>query len=255
MLRSIPAEFASVGWPSRVLEQLGALHLLIQAHRRLEDLPILRRPCAPASAIRSEGRGPRPARHCRPLVRRWHGGHGRVPAGHPGVALWRASVAGRDHELRTVTTGDGRAATVVLALSCRPLLPALRQFRALVGEQTSACRDDRCWPVIHRRTRSLGRLVAPIRGLPDAGSDQCSSRAEPWLVCGPPVANAARSSILPRSPGPCSLVPAASRSRSSESGLPAGSAVELARDGCDRTVQHRRCGTGGVTKCQCGKTS
>jgi SWIM zinc finger len=39
MLRSIPAEFASVGWPSRVLEQLGALHLLIQAHRRLEELP------------------------------------------------------------------------------------------------------------------------------------------------------------------------------------------------------------------------
>jgi hypothetical protein len=39
MLRSIPAEFASAGWPSRVLEQLGALHLLIQAHRRLDDLP------------------------------------------------------------------------------------------------------------------------------------------------------------------------------------------------------------------------
>jgi hypothetical protein len=39
MLRSIPAEFASVGWPSRVLEQLGALHLLIQAHRRLDQLP------------------------------------------------------------------------------------------------------------------------------------------------------------------------------------------------------------------------
>jgi hypothetical protein len=39
MLRSIPAELASVGWPSRVLEQLGALHLLIQAHRRLDELP------------------------------------------------------------------------------------------------------------------------------------------------------------------------------------------------------------------------
>jgi hypothetical protein len=39
MLRSIPAEFASSGWPSRVLEQLGALHLLIQAHRRLDQLP------------------------------------------------------------------------------------------------------------------------------------------------------------------------------------------------------------------------
>ncbi len=40
MLRSIPAEFAGVGWPSRVLEQLGALHLLIQAHRRLDQLPV-----------------------------------------------------------------------------------------------------------------------------------------------------------------------------------------------------------------------
>jgi hypothetical protein len=39
MLRSIPAEFASAGWPSRVLEQLGALHLLVQAHRRLDRLP------------------------------------------------------------------------------------------------------------------------------------------------------------------------------------------------------------------------
>jgi hypothetical protein len=39
MLRSLPAEFATVGWPSRVLEQLGALHLLIQAHRRLDELP------------------------------------------------------------------------------------------------------------------------------------------------------------------------------------------------------------------------
>jgi hypothetical protein len=39
MLRSIPAEFASVGWPSRVLEQLGALHLLVQAHRGIDRLP------------------------------------------------------------------------------------------------------------------------------------------------------------------------------------------------------------------------
>jgi len=39
MLRSIPAEFARSGWPSRVLELLGALHLLIQAHRQLDRLP------------------------------------------------------------------------------------------------------------------------------------------------------------------------------------------------------------------------
>jgi len=39
MLRSIPAEMAGVQWPERVLSQLGSLHLLIQAHRRLDALP------------------------------------------------------------------------------------------------------------------------------------------------------------------------------------------------------------------------
>jgi SWIM zinc finger len=39
LLRSIPGEFATAGWPNRVLEQLGALHLLVQAHRRLDQLP------------------------------------------------------------------------------------------------------------------------------------------------------------------------------------------------------------------------
>jgi len=39
MLRSIPAELAADGWPGRVLERLAALHLLIQAHRRLDALP------------------------------------------------------------------------------------------------------------------------------------------------------------------------------------------------------------------------
>ena len=32
LLRSIPGELALEGWPERVLEQLAALHLLIQAH-------------------------------------------------------------------------------------------------------------------------------------------------------------------------------------------------------------------------------
>jgi hypothetical protein len=39
LLRSIPGELALEGWPERVLEQLAALHLLIQAHRRLDRLP------------------------------------------------------------------------------------------------------------------------------------------------------------------------------------------------------------------------
>jgi hypothetical protein len=39
LLRAIPAELAGPGWPARVLEQFAALHLLIQAHRRLTELP------------------------------------------------------------------------------------------------------------------------------------------------------------------------------------------------------------------------
>ena len=39
MLRSLPGELAGEGWPGRLLEQLGALHLLIAAHRRISDLP------------------------------------------------------------------------------------------------------------------------------------------------------------------------------------------------------------------------
>jgi hypothetical protein len=39
LLRSIPAELTGVGWPERVLIQLASLHLLIQAHRRLDLLP------------------------------------------------------------------------------------------------------------------------------------------------------------------------------------------------------------------------
>lgn len=39
MLRSVPAELAGDGWPERVLERLGALHLLVRAHQRLAELP------------------------------------------------------------------------------------------------------------------------------------------------------------------------------------------------------------------------
>jgi hypothetical protein len=39
MLRSVPVELAGEGWPARVLERLGALHLLVQAHRGLHRLP------------------------------------------------------------------------------------------------------------------------------------------------------------------------------------------------------------------------
>jgi hypothetical protein len=39
MLRAIPGELGREGWPGRVLERLAALHLLVEAHRRLPDLP------------------------------------------------------------------------------------------------------------------------------------------------------------------------------------------------------------------------
>ena len=39
LLRSLPSELSGDGWPARLLEQLGALHLLIEAHRRLDELP------------------------------------------------------------------------------------------------------------------------------------------------------------------------------------------------------------------------
>jgi hypothetical protein len=38
LLRAIPGEFAREGWPERVLEQFAALHLLVQAHRRRPEL-------------------------------------------------------------------------------------------------------------------------------------------------------------------------------------------------------------------------
>jgi hypothetical protein len=39
MLRAMPGELAGEGWPTRLLEQLGALHPLVAAHRRIEELP------------------------------------------------------------------------------------------------------------------------------------------------------------------------------------------------------------------------
>ena len=37
--RASPDSWSGDGWPARLLEQLGALHLLIEAHRRLDELP------------------------------------------------------------------------------------------------------------------------------------------------------------------------------------------------------------------------
>lgn len=39
LLRALPAELARPEWPQRVLDRFAALHLLVQAHRRLDRLP------------------------------------------------------------------------------------------------------------------------------------------------------------------------------------------------------------------------
>jgi hypothetical protein len=39
LLRSLPGELTGEGWPAQLLEQLGALHVLIEGHRRIEKLP------------------------------------------------------------------------------------------------------------------------------------------------------------------------------------------------------------------------
>jgi hypothetical protein len=39
LLRSLPGELTGEGWPGQLLEQLGALYLLVQAHRRIDELP------------------------------------------------------------------------------------------------------------------------------------------------------------------------------------------------------------------------
>ncbi len=39
LLRAMPGEMVGEGWPGRLLDQFGLLHLLIAAHRRLAELP------------------------------------------------------------------------------------------------------------------------------------------------------------------------------------------------------------------------
>jgi hypothetical protein len=39
LLRSLPGELTGDGWPGQLLEQLGALYLLVSAHRRIDELP------------------------------------------------------------------------------------------------------------------------------------------------------------------------------------------------------------------------
>ena len=233
MLRSIPAEFASVGWPSRVLEQLGALHLLVQAHRRLDELP-----ADLASTVRARIGYPIGKSEVLALpgiVDHW------FAVGMVDTAEYRldsrrvwlyGAASGRWAVIMSFAPPGGPLDDTVVAgnlLHARlHFYPGSGQFRALVGEQTSAMASATMPPAesfADVRAR-FGRLVAAD---PWAARMPAVISAAPvpglWRgACGPPVASAARLSILPRSPGPCSLVPAASQSRFSESGLPAGSA-------------------------------
>jgi len=143
MLRSIPAEFAGVGWPSRVLEQFGALHLLIQAHRRLDRLPV-----DLASTVRARIGYPvsKSEVHALPgVVDHW-------------FAIGMVDTAEYRLDTRRVWLYGGSSDRWALIMSFAPpggplddtvmaghllharlhFYPGSGQFRALVGEQTSA---------------------------------------------------------------------------------------------------------------------
>ena len=189
MLRSIPAEFASVGWPSRILEQLGALHLLIQAHRRLAELP-----ADLAATVR--GRIGYSVSKSEVLAM-------------PGVLdHWFAvgMVDTADYRLDTrrvwLYGADSRRWAVIMSYAPPggPLddtvlpgyvlharlhfYPGSGQFRALVGEQTSA---------------TAGRTMPPAESFTDVRTRFAQLiAADPWAVRMPVVMNAAP---VP-SPGP-----------------------------------------------------
>jgi SWIM zinc finger len=182
MLRSIPAEFARVGWPSRVLEQLGALHLLIEAHRRLEELPAdlaatvrarIGYPIAKAEVLALPG-----------IVDHW------FAVGMVDTAEYRldtrrvwlyGAASGRWAVIMSFAPpGSPLDDTVVAGHLLRAQLhfyPGAGQFRALVGEQTSATAGATMPPAesfTDVRAR-FGRLVA----------------ADPWAARMPAVINAA----------------------------------------------------------------
>jgi hypothetical protein len=143
MLRSLPAEFATVGWPSRVLEQLGSLHLLIQAHQRLDELPAdlaatvrarIGYPVGKSEVLASRG-----------VVDHW------FAVGMVDTAEYRldtrrvwlyGAASGRWAVIMSFAPPGGPLDDTVLAgylLHARlHFYPGSGQFRALVGEQTSA---------------------------------------------------------------------------------------------------------------------
>jgi hypothetical protein len=182
MLRSVPAEFASGGWPSRVLEQFGALHLLIQAHRRLDRLP-----ADLAATVRARIGYPVSKSEVLAL---------------PGVvdhwfAIGMVDTAEYRLDTRRVWLYGGSSQRWALIMSFAPpggplddtvmaghllharlhFYPGSGQFRALVGEQTSA---------------TAGPTMPPAESFADVRARFAQLvAADPWAARMPAVINAA----------------------------------------------------------------
>ena len=182
MLRSIPVEFASMGWPSRVLEQLGALHLLIQAHRRLDELPAdlaatvrarIGYPVSKSDVLASPG-----------VVDHWFA-IGMVDTAEYRLDTRRVWLYGADSGRWAVIMsftppGGPRDDTVLAGHLVHAQLhfyPGAGQFRGLIGEQTSA---------------TAGATMPSAESLPQIRARFAQLvAADPWAARMPAVINAA----------------------------------------------------------------
>ncbi|HET8916123.1 MAG TPA: SWIM zinc finger family protein, partial [Propionibacteriaceae bacterium] len=181
MLRAIPAEFASIGWPSRVLEQLGALHLLVQAHRRLDELPADLAATVRARIGYSVSKSEVLA--LSGIVDHW------FAVGMVDTAEYRldtrrvwlfGAASGRWAVIMSFAPPGGPLDDTVLAgyvLQARlHFYPGSGQFRALVGEQTSA---------------TAGRTMPPAESFAEVRARFARLvAADPWAARMPAVVNA-----------------------------------------------------------------
>ena len=190
LLRSIPAEFASAGWPSRVLEQLGALHLLVQAHRRLDQLPADLAATVRARIGYSVGKAEVLA--LPGVLDHW------FAVGMVDTAEYRldtrrvwlyGAASGRWAVIMSFAPPGGALDATVLAghvlhaqLHFYPGVRAIPRsgWRA---DQCDRRPDDATGRVLRRRSRSLcpACCIRPLGGT-DAGSDQGGSRSRPRTV-------------------------------------------------------------------------
>jgi SWIM zinc finger len=181
MLRAIPAEFAGVGWPSTVLEQLGTLHLLIQAHRRIDELPAELAATVRARIGYSVGKSEVLA--LPGVVDHW------FAVGMVDTAEYRldtrrvwlyGAASGRWALIMSFAPPGGPLDDTVIAghlLHARlHFYPGSGQFRALVGEQTSA---------------TTGRMMPPAESFADLRARFAHLvAADPWAARMPAVISA-----------------------------------------------------------------